>query len=152
MPRGRPPRDVYSRIALHITKLDNGCWHWNGAKSEAGYGMVWLNGKLQRVHRLVLSKKLDRSLETREIARHLCNNPPCCNPEHLAVGSTQDNIQDMVDAGRQSLGEKNGACKLTNTQVEEIKALHGRMSLRDIGKLYDIHYVHVCRIHSGRSR
>jgi hypothetical protein len=114
--------------------------------------MVWLNGKHHRVHRLVLSKKLNRNLETTEVTRHLCNNPKCCNPEHLEVGTTQDNISDMVKSGRQAKGEKNGVCKISDKEVEEIRSLNGKMSLRDIGKLYNIHYVHVSRIQSGRSR
>ena len=152
MRTGRPPTDVHERIQTHITKIDGGCWEWNGVKNGAGYGMVWLNGKHHRVHRLMLSKKLNRPLEGTEITRHMCNNPACCNPEHLEVGTIQDNINDKVSAGRQAKGEKNGQSKLTDKQVEEIRDLNGKMSLRDIGKLYNIHYVHVSRIHSGRSR
>lgn len=152
MQRGRPSTDVHKRIETHIIKLDNGCWEWNGVKNSAGYGMVWLNGKSTRAHRIVLSKKLNRELQPHEITRHLCHNPPCCNPEHLAVGTTQDNVNDKILAGRQAKGEKNGASKLTDEQVKEIRELNGKMSLRDIGKLYGIHYVHVSRIQSGRSR
>jgi hypothetical protein len=152
MPRGRPPTDVHVRIQCHITKGDNGCWEWNGVKNDAGYGMVWLNGKLNRVHRIVLSKKLNRELLSTEVTRHMCNNPACCNPEHLEVGTTQDNINDKMLAGRQAKGEKSGASKLTDKQVNEIRELNGKMSLRDIGKIYNIHYVHVSRIQSGRSR
>ena len=152
MRTGRPPTDVFVRIQSHITKTDSGCWEWNGVKNDAGYGMVWLNGKNHRVHRLILTKKLGRPLETCEVTRHLCNNPICSNPEHLDVGTTQDNINDKVKADRQAKGEKSGVCKITDVQVEEIRQLNGRMSLRDIGKLYNIHYVHVSRIQSGRSR
>lgn len=152
MPLGRPPTDVHIRIQSHIRKLDNGCWEWTGVKNSAGYGMVWLNGKQRRAHRIVLSKKLGRELTQNEITRHMCNNPPCCNPDHLEVGTTQDNINDKVLAGRQPRGEKSGTSKLTDKQVSEIRELNGKMSLRDIGKLYGIHYVHVSRIQSGRSR
>lgn len=152
MSRGRPPTDVYTRIESHITKSENGCWEWNGLKNEAGYGMVRLYGKNCRVHRIVLSKKLNRELTSSEITRHLCNNPPCCNPEHLEVGTTQDNINDKLLAGRQAKGERNGASKLSDKEVNEIRELNGKMSLRDIGKLYGIHYVHVSRIQNGKSR
>jgi len=149
---GRPPTDVHERIQKHITKVDSGCWEWNGFRNQAGYGLVWLNGKQHRVHRIVLSKKVGRPLEDTEVSRHMCNNPACCNPEHLEVGTTQDNIKDKLLAGRQAKGEKNGQSKITDKQVEEIKALNGKMSLRDIGNIYNIHYVHVSRIQSGRSR
>lgn len=152
MRTGRPPIDVHQRIQTHITKTDNGCLEWNGFKNGSGYGMVWLNGKHRRVHRIVLSKKLGRPLEDSEVTRHMCHNPACCNPDHLEAGTTQDNIQDKILAGRQSKGEGNGASKLTDAQVEEIRKINGKVSLRDIANLYNIHYVHVSRIQSGRSR
>lgn len=152
MRTGRPPTDVFVRIESHITKTEKGCWEWNGLKTRYGYGLVWLNGKNRNVHRLMLSKKLNRQLETNEVSRHMCHNPPCCNPDHLEVGTTQDNVNDKVKAGRQPKGEKNGASKLTDKEVEEIRQLHGLLSLRTIGELYDIHWVHVSRIQSGKSR
>ena len=152
MPLGRPPIDVYQRIMRNITKTPKDCWEWNGFKNEAGYGMIWLDGKQSRVHRIVLSRKLDRPLTDIEVTRHICNNPPCCNPDHLQVGTTQDNIRDMVSVNRHASGEKNGQSKLTDKQIIEIRELYGSYSLRDLGKMFDVHYVHIARIVSNKSR
>lgn len=52
---------------------------------------------------------------------HKCDNPPCCNPYHLFIGTPQDNTADMVKKGRGLKGEINHKSKLTTTQVLEIR-------------------------------
>ena len=60
---------------------------------------------------------------------HTCDNRLCCNPAHLFVGSSSDNIVDMWRKGRGKLvhhrGEKHGCHKLTEQQVREIRAAVG---------------------------
>lgn len=51
---------------------------------------------------------------------HRCDNPKCINPEHLMIGTPQDNVRDMMDKGRGIYGEKNSQCKLSDEQVKEI--------------------------------
>ena len=153
MRTGRPPTDPMVRLMQHITKnQESGCWEWSGFKNSAGYGMMWIDGKQRRAHKFSLEKKLGRVLVESEVTRHMCNNPPCCNPDHLEVGSQRDNIQDMVRAGRSSTGEKNGTSKLTSIQVNEIRALKSIHTAREIGEMYGIHPVHVFRIVSGKTR
>lgn len=77
------------------------CWIWNGARGNFGYGMVMYRGKLMRLNRLFYA------LATGELpgdlfACHHCDNPPCCNPDHLFAGTSLDNAQDMISKGRGS--------------------------------------------------
>jgi len=55
------------------------------------------------------------------LACHYCNNPSCCNPDHLREGSLQDNMDDKVASDRQTKGETNGNSKLTVEQVIDIR-------------------------------
>lgn len=52
---------------------------------------------------------------------HSCNNPPCCNPEHLSAGTHRDNMKHMVASDRQ-------ARKYTDARVLEIYSLKGTMN------------------------
>jgi hypothetical protein len=54
------------------------------------------------------------------IIRHLCNNPRCINPEHLAIGTHYDNVQDRVISNRSAVGEDCGRSKLKVNEVIEI--------------------------------
>jgi hypothetical protein len=56
------------------------------------------------------------------VVQHLCNNPACNNPAHLAVGTHADNVADRVAAGRSARGEGNGQHKLTWAAVHDIRA------------------------------
>lgn len=51
---------------------------------------------------------------------HRCDNPPCCNPAHLFLGTVADNARDAVQKGRRR-GERANASKLTETQVIEVR-------------------------------
>ena len=54
---------------------------------------------------------------------HSCDNPPCCNPEHLFLGTCPDNNADMREKKRHAFGEKHGGARLTNSDVRKIKSL-----------------------------
>lgn len=71
----------------------------SGNKPE-GYHQIRINGKLQYVHRVAYAQHHEKALETVGLVRHLCNNPRCVNPNHLAEGTHQDNADDRVKANR----------------------------------------------------
>lgn len=72
------------------------CWEWRGAKISTGYGAVGLGGgKIALAHRVVM----DAPAEVYVL--HRCDNPPCCNPSHLFLGTAADNVRDMWLKGRQ---------------------------------------------------
>lgn len=76
-----------------------GCWEWQGATDRDGYGIFTYAGETHRAGRIAL--ELDgRKPGSGEMACHHCDNPRCVRPDHLFVGSNQDNMQDMVRKGR----------------------------------------------------
>ncbi len=54
---------------------------------------------------------------------HICDNRKCTNPEHLFLGTHQDNTIDMVTKGRGQHGSKHHEAKLNEEKVKEIKKL-----------------------------
>lgn len=82
---------------------------------------------------------------------HKCDNRLCCRPEHLAVGSHAENMEDMRNKGRRkniNSGEKNGRAKLTAEQAERIRAdIRGK---RTIAKEFGVSQAQVQRIRLGQ--
>lgn len=93
------------------------CWPWVGPLDRYGYGVVTRTG---RAHRLAWQEHHGRKLARDEVVRHSCDNPCCCNPAHLIVGTQVENIDDRVQKGRSAKGQMNGRSKLTATEARAI--------------------------------
>lgn len=108
-----------------IDALKN-CWNWNGSRDKDGYARtIWLK-KHRKLSRFVLFLVSGKELTTAELACHTCDNPKCINPQHLYRGTYSTNNNDCVNRGRHVSGDLSGEngpnAKLTNTQVEAIRA------------------------------
>lgn len=118
------------------------CWPWHGATNTAGYGAIYENHRMVRAHRRAW-ENANGQIPQGLFVLHRCDNPPCCNPAHLFLGTQADNMRDMFAKGRcpPALGERNGKSKLTAEQVREIKRTYkGRRGERqEICARYGIH-------------
>lgn len=131
------------------------CWEWTGAKDKMGYGRFWDGHTMLRAHQYSFSLKegyVPNRLK-RLVVRHRCHNPGCSNPAHLEVGTPKDNSGDMVKAGRQAYGEKNGQAKLTKQQVNELRLLWetGKYTQKQLSEKYGISQPHVALIVNHKS-
>lgn len=74
------------------------------------------------------------------VVRHKCDNVFCINPDHLELGTYQDNSNDMKNRNRTKNGESNHSSKLTINQIEEIRLLlkEGILTQKQIGEQYDV--------------
>lgn len=70
------------------------CWIWQGYKNQDGYGRLRYNGRTIPAHHYFWEKKFGKILEPypRNVLDHIvCDNPPCCNPDHLKRSTTGKN-------------------------------------------------------------
>lgn len=134
---------VKCQLEPRISREDEGgCWVWTGAKNDAGYGQIRLNGAAKYVHRLMFELSGQIIGEGLHLC-HKCDNPACCNPAHLFQGTAKENLADMRAKGRwkptPSLGEAHGCAKLTAVEVRLIRQLcEDKVSQYEIAKRFGI--------------
>ncbi len=87
-----------------------------------------------------------------EIVMHTCDNPPCCRPDHLVVGSYADNVQDMLAKGRANNpnGERHAQAKLSDEDVRRIRKLIGTVPAVDLAHHYGVNPSTIANIKAGR--
>lgn len=103
------------------------CWPWTGpTRNGYGYDDRRVNGvrRARRAHRMAWAAVHGDIPEGMDVL-HACDNPPCCNPRHLFLGTDADNAADRNAKGRQARGEGNGRAKLTAADVATIRAASG---------------------------
>lgn len=81
------------------TRRFDGCWLWTGPTNDRGYGMLWIDSHPVRAHRVAFALAFG-DLDDVEKVLHSCDNPPCVRPEHLFLGTQQDNLADARAKGR----------------------------------------------------
>lgn len=83
---------------------------------------------------------------------HRCDNPPCCNPDHLFLGTALDNNRDARRKGRAAIGERSCKAKLTLSEVVEIRQLisQGRKDA-EIADRFGVTYQNVWMIRHGKT-
>ncbi len=75
------------------------CWEWVGTKNQKGYGVGWFNGRLMLAHRYSYEIHLGKIPDGLH-ACHRCDNPGCCRPSHIFLGTNLDNRRDSQAKGR----------------------------------------------------
>lgn len=118
----------------------NSCWLWLGGISAGGYGTYYIAGKSVYAHRL--SYILYRGDISNNLwVLHSCDIPRCVNPSHLRLGTSADNVADMLKRDRHShrYGPRYTQRKVLFQDEELIKLLYDQgLSQRDIAKRLDI--------------
>ena len=98
--RGRPPKPLADRFWGLVDKTA-GCWLWVGYVNNCGYGRLRPAHSQPKVGAHRLSWELTNGpIPDRMCVLHKCDNPACVNPEHLFLGTVQDNVNDMRQKGR----------------------------------------------------
>ncbi len=130
---------------------DDDCWPWLAGCSEPGYGSFWAFGKNWGASRVAFVLQYGGDPVGLLIC-HACDNPPCCNPRHVFIGTQMDNIADCVSKGRRSNGERHYNSKLTSELVLEIRAAsYSGETQTALAEKYGVSQPHIERIINRKS-
>ena len=97
-----PEEKFWARVDV---RAPDQCWEWIGQRMKAGYGRLEsrpTNGKrvVTLTHRAAWAFANKMPVPKDMFVLHRCDNPPCCNPGHLFLGKSLDNVRDMHAKGR----------------------------------------------------
>lgn len=151
-----PREEIFRRRFFSKVRIsaDSACHEWSATKNPAGYGIfgVWENGKTQaciasRVAYQLAYGPFDSALEV----RHKCDNPGCVNPEHLELGTHQQNMNDMLQRNRARFGTSNnrsGSNHLSARKARTIRKLweSGEWTQASLARRYSVSgaTIHMC--------
>ena len=143
------------RLAEHFEKYvirKDGCWGWKG-KNEKGYPKMTCRKKLgsnlgHRASWIIHYGKIPSELSV----LHKCDNPICTNPEHLFIGTNEDNVNDMLEKRRNPIGSKVGTSKLDEEKVYSIKKLlKSGLGCKEISQKYNVTLQAISLIKNGKN-
>jgi hypothetical protein len=119
---------IESRLKSKLVEMPTGCIEWTGAiRGTFGHGHMSRGSRgagYESTHRVawILAKgPIPNGLQV----LHRCDNPPCCNTDHLFLGTQLDNIRDMDSKGRRvsEQGETHHSAKLSDVEVAELRSM-----------------------------
>lgn len=131
-------KSILERLNKHTRiNCSTGCHEWTSSKNQKGYGLITIEGRPKRAHRIAY-EVLVGSIPVGMFVCHHCDNPSCINPEHLFLGTAGDNNADMIRKGRMSdrKKDKHPNAKLNIQTVREVRSLIGAMSRMEIARRY----------------
>lgn len=139
------------------------CWMWKAGRDKDGYGR-FRAGHPIKSHQFAYQVAIGPVPDGVWVC-HSCDNPPCCNPTHLWLGTSDDNIADRCAKGRsragrgathgththperRARGEHHGIAKLTDQAVREIRLRYaqGKISQKRLAEQYGVAQMAVCKI------
>ena len=134
-----PPQPIEEVFLKHVFKSET-CWLWTGTKFSDGRGMF----HIPRTGHSICAHRQSWIIYRGEIPKgklvcHKCDVGHCVNPDHLFLGTSQDNTNDMLQKRRgNAWGHRQKLVPETVLQIRELYA-SGNHTLKDLGKMYNCH-------------
>lgn len=137
-----------ARFNAYLGRRSFGCWLWTGPLNDKGYGIFYFGRGRVLAHRLSWAIVHGRVPNDRFVL-HRCDNPKCCNPEHLFLGTPKDNVDDMDAKGRRNPvhGTAHHGATLNPEQVRDIRS--DPRSNADIGRAYGVTRSAIWKVKNG---
>lgn len=152
-PTPKPPKPTFGERFWSRVERGDGCWLWTGTLWPNGYGQC-ASGTRSRndyAHRMAW-KLTNGPIPDGLNVLHRCDNPPCCRPDHLFLGTDADNVADKVAKGRQLKGEQIHGARLVAAQIPDIRRrLADRESMHLIAADYGVSRGAIQDIAGGRT-
>ena len=128
------------------------CWEWPGKRDRSGYGCLRAQMQHLRAHRVSYILYHGPIPDGLWVLHH-CDNPPCCNPAHLWLGTNAENTADKMRKGRHRslLGEANPISKITAENVAFIRAQRGKVSQESLAQMFNMTQTNIGAIQRGKS-
>ena len=141
---------VEERFWHFVDKKSSGeCWNWKGSLDKDGYGSLRTPTTQVRAHRVSFQIHNSQSIDGL-IVRHLCNNPSCVNPDHLAAGTQTDNMKDREIAKNVPRNEKHHNCKFSDEIIAKVVLAEG--TSKDVAEMFGMSASQVRNIRNKRQR
>jgi hypothetical protein len=121
----------------------NGCFICTSHNvHHSGYPQIFHNGRVTSITRMIMETRYGRKLEREISVIHNCDNKLCINPDHIRVGTQQDNMIDCRNKMRIT-GQK-----LSDSDVESVRELYktGNFSQRILGTRFGVGQDQISRI------
>ncbi|WP_423856297.1 HNH endonuclease [Xaviernesmea oryzae] len=149
----KTPNGVAYQWLLRAIEFDTeACIEWPFSGPPAGYGIFVKDGVSHYAHRFVCEQTHgEPPSHTRHEAAHWCGNARCVNKRHIRWATPAENQADRLVHGTDCRGEKSPTSKLTASQVQEIRALKGRRTAREIAEQFNIDPAHVSLLQRRKS-
>lgn len=145
---------LIERFETQINKIDGGCWLWTGEIDPEGkHGILRSGGQIWSAYRLSYEIYKGEIPEGQCVC-HSCDVRACVKPDHLWLGTQQENIQDALQKGRMNnRGENNWHSKLKESQVIEIVELYstGNYSQQQLGEMFGVEHSIISGIITGKN-
>lgn len=126
----------YTRIPISQrfwskVRIGDGCWEWTASTHKFGYGQLFVEWKARplQAHRVSWELHFGEIPKGKHVL-HKCDNPLCVRPDHLFLGTHEDNLSDMNRKGRH----------FSKLPIEAVISLRdGSMSPKEASKKFGVH-------------
>lgn len=142
MPRHLPFEERF------IIDPDTLCWNWAGAVGSGGYGNVQVSNIMEKAHRVAFRMWVSDP-PAHLLVLHKCNNRLCVNPEHLLLGTHEDNAKYREFCGRTGIRHPSYNAKINPEIARYIRG--SNKSIRELSKELGVNYAVIWDVRQGNT-